>query len=140
MVETPARVVRLQGDTAWVRVETPESCGACGGKGCGSSLYARMLHPREPEYAVDNPIAAQPGERVVIGIEDGAVLRAVVSAYLLPLALLTLGAVMGAFFGEGAAVIGGLLGLLLGVLRMKRQPVTGSPVILRRSAQGCGHG
>jgi sigma-E factor negative regulatory protein RseC len=140
MVETPARVVRLQGDIAWVRVESPESCGACGGKGCGSTLYARMLHPREPEYAVGNPIAAQPGERVVIGIEDGAVLRAVVSAYLLPLALLTLGAIIGSSFGEGAAIGGALLGLILGLMRMRRQPATGSPVILRRSAQGCGHG
>lgn len=140
MIETPARVVRLQGDTAWVRVEAPESCGACGGKGCGSTLYARMLHPREPEYAVDNPISAQPGDRVVIGIEDGAVLKAVVSAYLLPLVLLTLGATTGSWFGEGAAIVGGLVGLVVGLLRMKRQPVTGLPVILRRSAQGCGHG
>lgn len=140
MIETPARVIRLQGETAWVRVEAPESCGACGGKGCGSTLYARMLHPREPEYAVANPISAQPGEGVVIGIEDGAVLKAVASAYLLPLVLLTLGAIVGSSAGEGAAVIGGLLGLMLGLLRMKRQPVTGSPVILRRSAHGCGHG
>lgn len=138
MVETPARVVRLQGDTAWVRVEAPESCGACGGKGCGSTLYARMLHPREPEYAVDNPISAQPGERVVIGIEDGAVLRAVASAYGLPLVLLIMGALIGSSFGEGAAVLGGLIGLTLGLMRMKRQPVLGSPVILRRSAYGCG--
>jgi len=140
MVETPARVVRLQGDAAWVRVEAPDSCSACGGKGCGASLYARMLYPREPEYMVGNPISAMPGERVVIGIEDGAVLRAVMSAYLLPLVLLTLGAVVGAFFGEGAAVVGGLFGLMLGLWRIKRHSVTGSPVILRRLAEGCGHG
>ncbi len=140
MVETPARVVRLQGDAAWVRVETPESCGACSGKGCGASLYARILHPREPEYRVANPISAQPGERVVIGIEDGAVLRAVACAYLIPLALLTLGAIVGSAFGEGTAVAGGLLGLVLGLLRMRRRAVTASPVILRRAAQGCEHG
>lgn len=139
MVETHARVVRLQGDTAWVRVEAPESCGACGGRGCGSTLYARMLHPREPEYAVDNPISAQPGERVVIGVEDGAVLRAVASAYGLPLVLLILGAMAGSSFGEGAAIVGGLLGLALGLMRMRRQSVTGSPVILRRSTRGCSH-
>lgn len=140
MVETPALVVRVQDDVAWVRVEAPASCGACGGKGCGSTLYARMLHPREPEYAVGNPISAQPGERVVIGIEDGAVLRAVVSAYLIPLVLLTLGAIVGSSFGEGGAVLGGLLGLVLGLLRMKRQRTSGAPVILRRSVQGCGQG
>jgi sigma-E factor negative regulatory protein RseC len=137
MVETPARVVRLQGDIAWVRVEAPASCGACGGKGCGASLYARMLHPREPEYAVGNPICAQPGERVVIGIEDGALLKAALSAYVLPLVLLLIGAVVGASIGEAAAVLGGLLGLALGLMRIRRQGGTGSPVILRRAYQDC---
>lgn len=140
MIETPALVLRLQGDTAWVRVESPKSCSACGGKGCGSALYARMLHPREPEYAVDNPIAAQPGERVVIGIEDGVLLKAVALAYGLPLILLVLGALAGSSLGEGAAVLGGLTGLALGFVRMKWQPDLGSPVILRRLTQGCGKG
>ncbi len=137
MLETPARVVRLQGNVAWVRVETPASCGACAGKGCGASLYARLLHPREPEYAVLNPILAQPGERVMIGIEEGALLRAAAAAYLIPLALLTLGALVGSAQGDAGAVIGGTLGLLLGLVRMKWQPSRGMPVILRRSRDGC---
>ncbi len=136
MLETPARVVRLQGDLAWVRVEAPASCGACGGRGCGSSLYARMLHPREPEYPVANPIAARPGERVVVGIEEGAVFRAVLAAYVLPLLLLLLGAMLGAAFGDRAAALGGAAGLTLGLLHLRRRPATTrTPVILRRA--GC---
>lgn len=140
MVEVYARVVRLQGDVAWVRVESPVSCGACGGKGCGVSLYARLLHRREPEYAVSNPILAQPGERVVIGIEQGSVLRAAVSAYLVPLALLVAGAVTGSLFGEGGAVLAGAAGLLIGLMSMKWLPSHGIPVIVRRSPEGCDDG
>jgi sigma-E factor negative regulatory protein RseC len=137
MIETPARVVRVEGATAWVRVESPASCGACGGKGCGSSLYARLLHPREPEYPVANPIAAEAGEAVVVGIEDGAVLRGVAKAYGLPLLLLLAGALLGARWGELAAVLGGLVGLLLAAGWLARQREEAMPAILRRGAPAC---
>lgn len=137
MIETPARVTRAEGTTAWVRVEAPASCGACGGRGCGSSLYARLLHPREPEYPVDNPIAARPGEAVVVGIREGALLRAACSAYLLPLALLLAGALLGVPYGDAAAATGGLAGLLGALFWLKRRRDVGQPVILRRGAPGC---
>ncbi len=138
MIETTARVTRLQGQTAWVKVEAPASCGACGGKGCGSALYARLLNPREPEYPVDNPIAAQPGDLVVIGIEDGAILKAAARGYLLPLGLVVLGAVVGSQWGEGAAVVGAVLGLTLAWMRLRRGHRAAMPVILRQTASGCG--
>lgn len=137
MIETPARVIRVEGETAWVRTESPTSCGACGGKGCGSSLYARMLHPREPEYPVDNPIAARPGQAVIVGVEDGALLRAVWRGYLQPLALLLLGAVLGAGQGDAGAVLGGLGGLLLGALVMGGRTGQSRPEILRLGEGGC---
>lgn len=140
MIETPARVMRVEGDTAWVRVESPSSCGACGGKGCGSSLYARLLHPREPEYPVANPIAAEAGEAVVVGIEDGAVLRGVARVYGVPLLLLLLGAMLGARWGDLGAVIGGIGGLSLAAVWLRRQRSASMPTILRRGTPACsGH-
>lgn len=137
MIETPARVLRLEGDTAWVRIEAPASCGACGGKGCGNSLYARLLHSREPEYPVANPIRAEVGESVTIGIEDGAVLRAVAAGYGLPLTLLLTGAMVGAHWGEPYAVAGVVAGLFLSALWLRRHRGTAVPVILRRGAAAC---
>jgi sigma-E factor negative regulatory protein RseC len=137
MIENPARVVRLEGDLAWVRPESPSSCGACGGKGCGSSIFVRMLHPREPEYAVLNPISAEAGELVVVGIEEGALLRAALSGYLVPLLLLILGAVLGSVWGEPQAVAGGLAGLVAAALWLRRQRVAAAPVIVRRGSMGC---
>lgn len=137
MIETPARVVRSEGQVAWVRVESPSSCGACGGKGCGSSLYARMWHPREPEYPVDNPIDARPGDAVIVGVADGAVWSAVLHGYLLPLALLLTGALLGASRGDGWAVAGGLVGLLLGVVWLRQRRDARRPTILRLGSGAC---
>lgn len=137
MIETPARVTRVEGATAWVRTESPSSCGACGGKGCGNSLYARLLHPREPEYPVTNLISARPGQAVIVGVQDGAVLRAVWRGYLLPLVLLLLGAVLGAGWGDAGAVLGGLVGLALSVPLVRQRAGWTQPEILRLGEGGC---
>lgn len=137
MIENSVRVVRVEGDLAWVRTESPSSCGACGGKGCGSSAFSRMLHPREPEYPVANPISAEAGETVVIGIEEGALLRAAVSGYLVPLLSLLLGALLGGNWGELQAVVGGAAGLAVAAVWLKRRRVLAVPVILRKGSAGC---
>lgn len=139
MIESPARVTRIDGDTAWVVSEAPSSCGACAGKGCGSSIFNRLWHPDTPEYPVANPIQAQPGEAVVIGLPEGALLHATALGYALPLLALFAGAGLGQWLsGELAATLGGLSGLLLAGLWLKRRPQKGSsPVILRRGTTGC---
>lgn len=139
MIETPARITRLDGDGAWVVSAAPSSCGACGGKGCGSSVFARVLHPDEPEYRVDNPIGAEVGESVVVGLPDGALLSAAISGYLVPLLLLIAGAALGQqFAGELGAVTGGLCGLGLAALYlMRRRTPVAHPAVLRRGS-GCG--
>jgi len=148
MIETPARVTRVDGPSAWVVSEAPSSCGACGGKGCGSSVFNRVWHPDDAEYPVRNPIDARPGEAVVVGLPDGSLARAAAAAYVVPLLALLLGAALGRLVGgehagdvvgEPAAILGGLTGLLLAGLwlRFRRQGPSGEPVILRRGTTAC---
>lgn len=144
MIESPARVTRVEGDAAWVVSEAPSSCGACGGKGCGSSVFARVFNPREPEIQVDNSIGAEAGEQVVLGLPEGALLRAVAASYLMPLLLLIAGAGLGQFLGgEPMAAWGGLSGLVLAGIwlarfgRGARGMALPHPVILRRGATTC---
>jgi sigma-E factor negative regulatory protein RseC len=144
VIESPARIRRIEGDTAWVVSEAPSSCAACAGKGCGSSIFARFWHADEAEYPVANPIGAAAGEAVVVGLPDGALLHAALSSYGIALSMLLAGAGIGAyFFGEPGAISGGLSGLILAGLLLKyrsgqshsRQPL---PVILRQGAHsGC---
>jgi len=140
VIETPARVRRNDGPTAWVVSEAPSSCGACGGKGCGSSIFARFWHPDRAEFAVANPIDAKPGEAVIVGMPDGVLLRAAAASYMAPVLFLLGGALGGnLLFGELGAILGGLFGLVFaaGWLRLRRAPGPG-PVILRRGvSSGC---
>jgi positive regulator of sigma E activity len=137
VIETPARILRTEGATAWVVTEAPTSCGACGGKGCGSSIFARLIHGKEPEYAVDNPIAAQPGDAVVVGIADGALYKAALAGYVAPLGVLLMGAMIGARFGDGGALAGALLGLAAAVLWLRRRQGDARPTVLRLGTVAC---
>lgn len=134
MIESPARIRRIEGDIAWVVSEAPSSCGACAGKGCGSSVFARFWHADAAEYPVANPIGAATGDAVIIGLPEGALLHAALATYGVALLMLLACAGLGAhFFGEPGAIIGGLSGLALTALWLRlRSSPKHDPVILRR--------
>ncbi|NWG86745.1 MAG: SoxR reducing system RseC family protein [Hydrogenophilaceae bacterium] len=137
MSETLARVVRIEGDTAWVEVEAPTSCGACGGRGCGSTtVFGQLFHARPVAYPVTNAIAAGVGETVVVAVDEGMLLRSALRAYGLPLALLLLGAVLGMTLGgELWAISGAAAGLVLGALQMRRASATRPRIVRHGDAE-----
>ena len=116
--ENDAIVTRIDGAFAIIEVdEAASACGSCGDKGgCGRSQAA----PRY--YRVRNTVGARAGDRVVVAVPDGAVLKAAALSYLMPLAFVIGGAAAGtAWGGEGLAAVGGAAaGLLAGlaVLRL----------------------
>ncbi len=131
MLEINARVSRLEGESVWVRVESPSGCGLCQGRGCGRSMFSQIWHTGEPEYCVDNAIAARPGDAVVIGLEDGALRQAVILAYGLPLASAVSLAALFSIWGDGMAALGLLLGLGLGFVIGRRARCKARPTLRR---------
>lgn len=122
MIEEHATVIAIEGDLAEVEAQRRGSCGSCAAKGaCGTSLLDRFLGRRPLRLRVRNELAANPGDQVVIGVPESALLRAAAAAYLVPLIALILGAIGGQAlaglldFGltELAATLGGVLGFLL---------------------------
>jgi sigma-E factor negative regulatory protein RseC len=138
MIEIPAKVLRTQGDTAWVVPDSPRSCGACGGKGCGSTVFSKLFHGDDQSYPVENPVNALPGEMVVVAVADGALLKASLSAYLVPMILLLSGALLGARFGDIAAAVGAALGLAVSLIWLRGRRAAGPPRIIRVGAVACG--
>lgn len=119
-VEGIARVVGVDADGAWLEPEQTTSCGhcasaaVCGDKGIGSlasRLEARRFH-------IDGAAALHVGDRVVVGVEDNALIKGAVIAYALPLlTAFAAGGLAQALDGsDGASMAGMAAGLGIGIL------------------------
>lgn len=145
MLETEGVVVRLATDGAFVETSRASSCGTCSSQqSCGTSSMSFLIGAKARPFHVRNPIGAAVGERVVIGLEESALLRSSLLSYAFPLTLLMAGALLGNQLAPvGAAkdlysVAGSGIGLVLGFAALKWMSArTGEqrqfqPVILRR--------
>jgi len=79
MIETQARVLEIESGAALVEPMEPSGCSACGtkGGGCGADRIGQVFTLRSKRYRVLDPRGSKVGEAVVIGVADGAVLRAI---------------------------------------------------------------
>lgn len=153
MIETEARVLRCEGRQAWVEVRPHAPCGQCDPvRGCRSLSLARAFQRGAPSFQVDNPLAASPGDWVVVAVRPHSVLHSALLLYVLPLAALLAGALAGAAFSEALSVMLALAALaasLLGVRQLSgraRNLANFQPVITRfvqpdlvRNASSCRH-
>jgi sigma-E factor negative regulatory protein RseC len=89
MLEESAQVVKIENGVAWV-VGTASACHSCAQKsGCTSNALASVL--KKKPVPVDSEIRLAVGDTVTVAIEEGVLLRAAFSMYLLPLLALFLG-------------------------------------------------
>jgi sigma-E factor negative regulatory protein RseC len=145
MLETEGVVIRLGVDGAYVETSRASSCGTCSSKqSCGTSSMSQLLGGKTRSFRVSNPIGAVVGERVVIGLEESALLTSSLLGYVLPLLSLLAGALLGSQFAPAGAVTdpysvsGAVIGLILGFVTLKWVTARAGgqrqfqPVILRR--------
>lgn len=144
MIQERARVLRTEGDTAWVQCESQAGCARCAeGKGCGGGVFARLLRHRLDELPVTNECRAAAGETVLIGLAEEAVFNGALLMYGLPLAGLLGGAIAGQLAaGEAGALLTGLAGIGAGLwlARGRSENLNADrryqPVMLKRLAPG----
>ena len=151
-VEGIARVVRIDGGTAWFEPEQTTSCGSCAsaatcgaGSGAGKSGIGTVASRNAARrFPLDNPHGLVVGERVVIGVDERSLLKASLTAYVIPLftSLSAGGFVQGAYGSDlltMAAMATGLFGGML-IARIVARTLTRrgelSPRFLRRAAPG----
>jgi sigma-E factor negative regulatory protein RseC len=119
MIEESAIVIASEAGIAEVEVVRRPACSACSSSAaCGVSLLDRLLGRRPQHLVVGNKIGAVVGETVIVGIPEGALLKAAVAAYLMPLLGLLAGALLGQTLAEhsGLAVSTDVAGLVGGCI------------------------
>jgi sigma-E factor negative regulatory protein RseC len=135
MLEQTVEVIKTAPDGIWVRAVEPSGCGTCGGQGCSSRRIAELFQRKPRLFLVDCDLSLAPGDRAIVGIADGSVLKSALRAYGLPLGLMLVGALLAQAVrpGDGPALIGMLLGGMAGWLA-GRGGRTVRPVVLRRDS------
>jgi len=148
MIEENAVVISSEAGIVEVEIRRRSSCNACSARtGCGVSLLDRVLGRRPQRLVAANKLGVSEGDEVVVGMPEGALLKAAVAAYLVPLLGLLGGAIAGdLMLGEASAsqtlpLLTGLGGLMLGFLmtRVYSRRLAADPrwraVLLRRASQ-----
>ena len=101
MLEENGIVISISKGMAEVSVTPQSACGSCSvSNGCGTSLIASLFPERNSRFKVKNPLGAQIGEQVVIGLQESALQSASLILYLIPLAGLIFGAMAGIYLSE----------------------------------------
>lgn len=148
MIEEEGVVLGLEGDLALVQTERRTTCGGCTASGtCGTSLLDRLLGRRPVILRARNRAGAGPGDHVSVGVEESALVRAAVVAYLVPVLSLIAGALLGQALARGwgtssdvPALLGGIVAFALALFHLRRYSgaLEGAsdrqPVVLRRLA------
>lgn len=123
MIEQQATVRRVHDGLAEVEVERRSACNGCNASaGCGTSVLAGLFGRKSLRVWLNNDIAAEPGDRVIVGLRDEAMLRMSFQVYLMPiLALLAGGIIADVLFpsSEAMTLVGAALGLGSGLLYLK---------------------
>lgn len=129
MIEESATVLACQEGYAIVETQVKAACGSCQAESsCSTSVLSGLFKRRQNSLKVLNPIQAKPGERVIIGLQERALVIVSLVAYLMPLVCMILLAITLQAAAEYwhwpntelASIGGGLFGLTIGLILLKR--------------------
>jgi positive regulator of sigma E activity len=118
-MEIRTRVKEVHGEWARLVCEQTGQCELCGSaRGCGLTLMGAageryLTVPRRP----DRTQTLIAGDRVLVSVASGAIIRAAALIYLLPVAGLLAGAATAQMLGmgDGVSLLAALVGALAGV-------------------------
>jgi len=129
MLKESGIVIEVFDQFAIVQTERTSYCGQCtANKGCGTASLSSVLGQKYTRIKVINHGFVKVGDKVVIGLEEQALLKSSVVLYLLPLLSLfvfALGYEMLVTIGEWPhyeplTILAGILGLFIGLNLAKR--------------------
>ncbi len=138
MIEEQATVTRCEGKYVWVETQRQSSCGHCSVKNtCGTSVLAkvlgnklatvRCLNVQHKERDADMT-QLKTGDRVIIGLQESALVSGSLLIYFLPLVTMILFGGLAVFAAkiwlpewlDLASIVASFSGLLIGLYASKK--------------------
>ena len=128
MIEETAQVVALDGADLLLQTQRQSTCGSCAVKsGCGTSVVAGIVGQKITRLKVRNTLGAKPGDTVLLGLQEQALVTGSLLVYVLPLLLMLAGALGGEALAsawgmdpELMPVVGAALAFALSLLLVRR--------------------
>ncbi|WP_263078785.1 SoxR reducing system RseC family protein [Endozoicomonas sp. Mp262] len=123
MIEEHAEVVAVNDQWAWLETARKSACDGCNAKsGCGKHLAEKFQRRSNKHYLrIDNDRTLSEGDRVIIGISEGALLEASVLVYFVPLLFLMAAIWLASFMGlsDSFTLLTGASGLFVGFVLVR---------------------
>jgi len=140
MIEENALVVKTSTEDkqyAWVQTQRKSACGTCSAKSaCGTQILSRIFGQKLSRIKVINSCNAKPGDYVVIGLEDQALLKGSFLLYFVPLIFLIIFSLIGTLIAKSmslptgyidlSSIVSATLGMLFGILAVRVYSVLGT--------------
>ncbi|MGF1547398.1 MAG: SoxR reducing system RseC family protein [Thiotrichales bacterium] len=128
MIVEQGVVIATDAELAWVEMRRQRTCGGCKEQqGCGISAIDRWLGERATVLQARNAVGAAAGDRVAVGLGEGALLRGAGLVYITPiLALLVMAGVVQLWApaaSEWPVVLAGALGFVVALFWVRRVAV-----------------
>ena len=129
MIKQTAVITRTDNGLAHVKVVRESTCGQCGvQKGCGTSVFSKVLGNKFSEVIALNPINAEADDIVILGMRESTLISSALLMYLFPLLAMFLAgivvAAMNAWFelglGQGWIIAASFTGLILAFLTINK--------------------
>ena len=137
MIEDIGRVVRVADDKAFIEVERSSACASC-----GLQEAEELATGGKVVFGAYNMAGAKNGDRVKVQVRTGTYMKASLYVYAMPVLLLMIGAIFGAYLAgllnkssDAMSALFGICGLLMGIfvlflLRKKGNKKEYMPVIV----------
>jgi sigma-E factor negative regulatory protein RseC len=149
MLEETGYVISKENDYIWVETARKSACQSCMvSKGCGTSVISKLYGDKVSRFRTRNTMDARVGDEIVIGMQEGGLIKGSLVVYALPLVLLLLFAILTEQFvgvsshnSELLVVLAGITGLISGfvIVRWFSRRIANDaryqPVILRRTGR-----
>jgi sigma-E factor negative regulatory protein RseC len=147
MLEERATVVAVETKAIWVEVQRQSVCGQCAAnKGCGSAVLQKVLGNKRNIFRVTGDLPVSVGDKVVIGVNENAMIKGSLLVYAMPIVLIIAFALLGETIASRAlsmnsdhmSVFGAVVGLVVSVVGLRWHSQKSSkqaqyqPVLLRR--------